>query len=57
MRDGQYLKDVFIDNIVLNAAAIRSKEHGEVLSQLNFQKAIVYCFPIKMTGFCMVLTY
>ena len=35
--DAQYLRDVFIDNIVLNAAAIRSKEHGEVLSQLGFQ--------------------
>lgn len=32
--DGQYLKDKFIDNIVMNAAAIRTKEHGEVISQL-----------------------
>jgi hypothetical protein len=36
----QYMKGKFIDNIVLNAAAIRSKEHGEVLSQLNFSKKL-----------------
>jgi hypothetical protein len=38
--DGQYLKEQFIDNIVMNAAAIRSKEHGEVLSQLGFHKRL-----------------
>lgn len=36
--DAQYLREPFIDNIVMNAPAIRTKEHGEVLSQLKFQK-------------------
>jgi len=38
--NNQYLDEVIFDNIILNAAAIRSKEHGEVLSQLKFQKRI-----------------
>jgi hypothetical protein len=38
--NGQYLKEIFIDNIIMNAAAIRSKEHGEVLSQLGFHKRL-----------------
>jgi hypothetical protein len=38
--DGQYLRDKFIDNIVMNAAAIRTKEHGEVLSQVVFADRI-----------------
>ncbi len=38
--DGQYLKDEFIDNIVMNSAAIRTKEHGEVLSQVEFADRI-----------------
>ncbi|MBN2275560.1 MAG: alpha/beta hydrolase [Bacteroidales bacterium] len=38
--DGQYLQEPFIDNIVMNAAAIRAKEHGEVLSQLCFQNRL-----------------
>jgi|GEM_PF-1352318 len=38
--DGQYFKDKIIDNIVLNAAAIRTREHGVVLSQIEFAKRI-----------------
>lgn len=38
--DGQYLKEPFFDNIIMNAAAIRTKEHGEVLSQLCMQKRL-----------------
>ncbi|MCU0462196.1 MAG: alpha/beta hydrolase [Bacteroidales bacterium] len=38
--DGQYLKDEFIDNIIMNAPAIRTKEHGEVLSQISFANRI-----------------
>lgn len=32
----QYLNEPFIDNIIFNAPAIRTKEHGQVLSLLNF---------------------
>jgi hypothetical protein len=34
--DWQYLNDKIIDNIVLNSAAIRTREHGEVLSKIAF---------------------
>jgi len=35
--DGQYLNEPLLDNIIMNAAAIRTKEHGEVISQLCIQ--------------------
>jgi hypothetical protein len=38
--DAQYLPGKFIDNIVLNAAAIRTKQHGQVLSQIRFAERI-----------------
>ena len=38
--DHQYLQDPFIDNIVMNASAIRTKEHGEVLSQVRIADRI-----------------
>jgi hypothetical protein len=38
--DGQYLKEKIIDNVVMNSAAIRTKEHGEVLSQVEFAERI-----------------
>jgi hypothetical protein len=38
--NNQYLKGPVFDNIILNSAAVRSKEHGEVLSQLEMQKRI-----------------
>ena len=31
----QYLNKPFIDNIIFNAPAVRSKEHGEVISQIK----------------------
>lgn len=31
----QYLNEPFIDNIIFNAAAVRTKEHGEVISRLT----------------------
>lgn len=38
--DGQYLKEPIFDNIVMNAAAIRTKGHGTILSQLHMQKRL-----------------
>lgn len=38
--DGQYLSEPIFDNIIMNAAAIRTKEHGEVLSQLHMQRRL-----------------
>lgn len=38
--DWQFLREKFLDNVIINASAIRSKEHGEVLSQLGFSKRI-----------------
>jgi hypothetical protein len=38
--DWQYLKDKFVDNVIINASAIRSKEHGEVLSKLEFSERL-----------------
>ncbi len=32
----QYLQEPFIDNMILNAPAVRSKEHGDVLSHIRF---------------------
>ena len=38
--DHQYLQKPFIDNIVLNSSAIRTKEHGVVLSQVRIADRI-----------------
>jgi hypothetical protein len=38
--DGLHLGEVFVDNIVMNAPAIPSKEHGEAVSKMTFQKRI-----------------
>jgi hypothetical protein len=38
--DCQYLQDKFIDNIIFNSAAVRSKEHGKVISQIKFMNRI-----------------
>lgn len=38
--NSQYLQNVFVDNIVVNAAAVKSKNHFDVLSRLYFQKNI-----------------
>ena len=34
----QYIHTPFIDNIIFNAPAVRSKEHGEVISLINISK-------------------
>ena len=38
--NNQFIKTNFIDNLIINAAAVKSEDHGEVISQLNFQKQI-----------------
>ena len=38
--NNQYLKNTFVDNIIFSAPAIKSGEHGLVLSQMEFQKRI-----------------
>jgi hypothetical protein len=35
--NNQYLHEVIFDNIIMNAPAVRAKEHGEVLSQIRMQ--------------------
>jgi hypothetical protein len=34
----QYLNEPFVDNIIFNAPAVRSKEHGEVISMIDIAK-------------------
>ena len=34
----QHLKEPFVDNIIFNAPAVRSKEHGKAISLLNFSR-------------------
>lgn len=38
--NGLNLRDVFVDNIIMNAPAIPSKGHGKAISQMAFQKRI-----------------
>lgn len=38
--NNQYLDELIFDNILLNAAAIRSREHGEVLSRVRIAERI-----------------
>ncbi len=35
--NNQYMEEKIFDNIIMNAAAVRSKEHGEVISQIGIQ--------------------
>jgi hypothetical protein len=35
--DNQYMDEILFDNIIMNAPAVRSKEHGEVISQVRIQ--------------------
>ncbi|NJK87027.1 MAG: alpha/beta hydrolase [Bacteroidales bacterium] len=42
--NNQYLKEKFIDNIIMNAPAVRSKKNAEVISQLAFQERIYITF-------------
>ena len=38
--NNQYLEGKIFDNIIMNAAAVRSKEHGEVISQVKIQERL-----------------
>lgn len=38
--DNQYMDEKIFDNIIMNAAAVRSKEHGEVISQVRIQNRL-----------------
>lgn len=38
--NNQYMDEVIFDNIVLNSPAVRSKEHGGVISQIRFAKRL-----------------
>jgi hypothetical protein len=38
--NNQYLNTVFIDNLLLNAAAVKTQDQDEVISQFHFQKQI-----------------
>ncbi len=38
--NNQYLDEKIFDNIIMNAAAVRSKEHGEVISQVRLQERL-----------------
>ena len=42
--NNQYLEEKIFDNIIVNAAAVKSKEHGEVISQLRIQERIYIAF-------------
>ena len=40
----QYLDEKIFDNIIMSAPAVRSKEHGEVLSRVNIQDRLYILF-------------
>jgi hypothetical protein len=42
--NNQYMQDTIFDNIIMNSPAVRSKEHGEVLSQISFQDELYVVF-------------
>lgn len=42
--NNQYIEGKIFDNIIMNSAAIRSKEHGEVLSQIGMQENLYVIF-------------
>jgi hypothetical protein len=42
--DNQYMDEKIFDNIIMNAAAVRSKEHGEVISQVRIQERLYVVF-------------
>lgn len=52
----QYLNEKFVDNIIMNAPAIKSKRHGEVISRIAFHDRIYITwnkkdFVLKGAGF------
>lgn len=42
--NNQYMNGLIFDNIIMNAAAVRSKEHGEVVSQIKMQENLYVIF-------------
>jgi hypothetical protein len=38
--NNQYMNEPFIDNVIMNAAAVKSKGHNEVLEQIEFAKRL-----------------
>ncbi len=40
----QYMNERIFDNIIMNSPAVRSKEHGEVLSRVNLQNELYVAF-------------
>ena len=42
--NNQYIDGTIFDNIIMNSAAVRSKEHGEVLSEIRMQQNLYVIF-------------
>ncbi len=42
--NNQYMDDKIFDNIIMNSAAVRSKEHGGVISQIGIQENLYVIF-------------
>ena len=42
--NNQYMDEKIFDNIIMNSPAVRSKEHGEVISQLRIQDQLYVVF-------------
>ncbi len=42
--NNQYMDEKIFDNIIMNSAAVRSKEHGEVISQIGMQENLYVIF-------------
>lgn len=38
--NNQYIRGEIFDNVIMNSAAVRSKEHGEVISQIKMQNQL-----------------
>jgi hypothetical protein len=45
--NNQYMEKKIFDNIIMNAAAVRSKEHGEVVSQISIQDRLFVVYNEK----------
>ncbi|MDX2429961.1 MAG: alpha/beta hydrolase [Bacteroides sp.] len=42
--NSQYIDEKIFDNIIMNSAAVRSKEHGQVLSEIRMQENLYVIF-------------
>jgi hypothetical protein len=45
--NNQYIDEKIFDNIIMNSAAVRSKEHGRVLSEIGMQENLYVIFNNK----------